>query len=196
MSGPLIYYVRHGQTDWNAELRFQGRIDIPLNTIGREQAHGNGKRLSALLGKAEDFIFISSPLSRSRETMEIIRFEMGLPAENYATDERLIEMSYGDLEGTTQAEFKASDRELYYQRKSNHWAFQPTNGESHNEVLQRVKQWYADLDPEAKYIVTAHGAVGRVVRHYLAGIDVNEVCKTAFPQDKVFCFKDGREELI
>lgn len=196
MSGPLIYYVRHGQTDWNAELRFQGRIDIPLNDTGREQARGNGKRLAAALGKAEDFTFISSPLWRSRETMELIRTEMGLDAKDYATDDRLIEMSYGDLEGTTQAEFKAKDRETYYARKANHWAFQPNNGESHSDVLERISAWHSDLDVDKKYLVTAHGAVGRVVRHLLAGIDVTEVCKTAFPQDKVFRFDGGREELI
>lgn len=196
MSGPLIYYVRHGQTDWNAELRFQGRIDIPLNETGRGQARGNGKRLAAALGQAEGFTFISSPLSRSRETMELIRTEMGLDPHDYRLDDRLIEMSYGALEGTTQAEFKAADRETYYARKANHWAFKPANGESHSDVLVRIKTWHSDLDPNGKYLVTAHGAVGRVVRHFLAGIDVKEVCKTTFPQDKVFRFEGGGEELI
>ncbi len=196
MAGPLIYYVRHGQTDWNAELRFQGRIDIPLNDTGREQARGNGQRLASLLRKAEGFKFISSPLSRSRETMEIIRTEMGLEPNSYATDDRLIEMSYGDLEGTTQAEFKAKDWETYYARKADHWAFKPSNGESHSDVLERIKAWHSELDIGGKYLVTAHGAVGRVVRHLLAGIDVKEVCKTTFPQDKVFRFESGREEVI
>lgn len=196
MAGPLIYYVRHGQTDWNAELRFQGRRDIPLNDTGREQAQGNGKRLAGLINQGEGFSFISSPLSRSRETMEIIRTEMGLDPKAYETDERLVEMSYGDLEGTTQAEFKAADRELYYHRKANHWDFKPSNGESHSDVLLRVSDWYQSLSDDGRYVVSAHGAVGRVVRHYLAGVSVEEVCKHTFPQDKVFRFHDGQEEQL
>ena len=136
MTGPLIYYVRHGQTDWNAEQRYQGRIDVPLNQTGRDQARHNGKTLAGLLGKAEGFRFVSSPLSRSRVTMEIIREQMGLPPEDYLTDDRLIEVSYGDLEGTTQAEMKAQNRELYYERKQNMWTFRPANGESHADVVE------------------------------------------------------------
>ncbi len=191
-----MYYVRHGQTDWNAELRFQGQMDIPLNDTGRDQARGNGRKLKDAIGMAEGFTFVSSPLVRSRETMELIRKEMGLEPGDYSTDQKLIEVSYGILEGTTQAEFKAQDRELYYYRKANHWTFRPENGESHADVLVRLKEWHAALNPDAKYVVTAHGAVGRVIRHMLAGIPPEEACKFAFPQDKVFRFKNGSEELI
>jgi len=196
MTGPLIYYVRHGQTDWNAELRFQGQRDIPLNDTGREQARGNGRKLKEVIGNGEAFTFISSPLWRSRETMELIRTEMGIDRADYSTEENLIEVSYGDLEGTTQAEFKAQDRDLYYYRKANHWTFRPKNGESHQDVLVRLQDWHAALNPDVKYVVTAHGAVGRVIRHLLAGISAEEACKFAFPQDKVFCFQNGGEEIF
>ena len=196
MSGPLIFYVRHGQTDWNAAQRFQGRIDIPLNDKGRAQARRNGKTLAGLLGKAEGFKFISSPLGRSRETMEIIRSEMGLSPSTYALDESLIEMSYGNLEGTTQAEMKAQDRDLYYQRKKNKWTFRPEGGENQEDVLVRIKDWHQTLDPKGQYVVAAHGAVGRVVRHLLGGISVEDAAQFVFPQDKVFKFHNNSEELF
>ena len=57
MASPKIYYVRHGETDWNAEMRYQGQQDIPLNDLGRSQAAHNGEKLSKVLGKAAGFQF-------------------------------------------------------------------------------------------------------------------------------------------
>lgn len=196
MSGPLIYYMRHGETDWNTELRFQGQRDIPLNDTGREQAKRNGKKLAELLGKAEGFEFISSPLSRSRETMEIVRTQMGLEPGDYALDERLREMSYGAFEGRTQAEIKAENRELYYYRKNNAWTFQPDGGESHAVLLERIADWYSDLNDDQPYVVAAHGAVGRVLRHHITGIAPEDVARYPFPQDQIFKFSGASEQLF
>jgi broad specificity phosphatase PhoE len=75
----LIYVIRHGQTDWNAERRLQGQKDIPLNAIGREQARQNGINLAEILKvEAYPFDFIASPLGRTRATMEIAREAMNL----------------------------------------------------------------------------------------------------------------------
>lgn len=191
---PDLYYVRHGQTDWNAEQRFQGSLDIPLNDTGREQARQNGIKLKNALGTADGFSFIASPLSRARETMEIIRREMGLPVTEYVTDERLIETSYGNFEGRTQAEIKAENRELYYERKNNMWTFRPKGGESHADAVARVQDWYTSLEPRRKYLVAGHGAVGRVMRHVVLGLSPAEVSRFVFPQNEVFHFFEGREE--
>ena len=196
MTGPLIYYVRHGQTDWNAEMRFQGQRDIPLNDTGRAQAACFGTKLRALIDQTEDFEFISSPLSRARETMEILRGQMGLVPNEYTLDDRLIEVSYGALEGVTQPDLKIRDRELYYFRKQNAWTFRPENGESQEDVLQRASAWSSDLKRDQNYVVTAHGAVGRVLRHHLAGVPTDEVARYAFPQDKIFLFTGGTEQII
>ena len=76
-SWPELYFIRHGQTDWNAQGRYQGARDIPLNDIGRRQADENGAKLRELLrGEARspaDFAWFVSPLSRTRETMERVR---------------------------------------------------------------------------------------------------------------------------
>ncbi|MHB1110207.1 MAG: phosphoglycerate mutase family protein, partial [Devosia sp.] len=74
---PEFYFVRHGQTDWNAEGRYQGSKDIPLNAIGRGQADKNGALLRDLLVRSgrsvSEFDWYVSPLGRARETMERIR---------------------------------------------------------------------------------------------------------------------------
>ena len=91
---------------------------------------------------------------------------------------------------------KAANRELYYERKSNMWTFRPNNGESHEDVVFRVSAWLETLESDQRYIVTAHGAIGRVMRHILVGLPPEQVERFAFPQDKVFRFKNGTEETL
>ncbi len=194
MGSPTIYYVRHGQTDWNAELRFQGRQDIPLNATGRAQAHDNGKRLARVLGTAEGIPFLSSPLGRARETMEIIRAEMGLDPEDYRVDERLIEASYGTFEGMTLPEMKQKSPDIHRRRKAARWSFAPPEGESHAMVLERILAWLETIETDS--FVCAHGVVGRVLRQYFLDLDPDEAASYVFPQDKVFVWRHGHETLI
>lgn len=194
MPRPVIYYVRHGQTDWNAQYRFQGQQDIALNDTGRAQALGNGHKLAGIVGDGAGFDFFCSPLGRARETMEIIRTAMGLPPEGYAIDERLIEASYGELEGMSLADIERDRPELMELRQEDRWNFTPPAGESLATVSKRIAPFFDEL--KAPAIVVAHGAVGRTVRHLLAGTPVETAGHYAFPQDKVFRFKDGKEELI
>ena len=102
MSGPpVIYFVRHGETDWNAEARLQGQRDIPLNPRGRVQAEEAGLRLRRLVGRVEDLDYVASPLGRTRDTMERLRGALGLDPSAYRLDDRLVELTFGDWEGLT-----------------------------------------------------------------------------------------------
>ena len=197
MPDPTIYYIRHGETDWNAELRFQGRRDIPLNEKGQQQANENGRKLAALLGdRASELPYISSPLGRARETMERVRTQLGFEPSDYAIDERLVEISYGDLEGTTQPEMKANNRERYYNRKQNPWTFRPIDGESHEDALARVRSWHESLTETC--VVAAHGAIGRILRIYLLDLDVTDPAHTrfTFPQDEICIIRKGEERWL
>lgn len=90
-----VYLVRHGETDWNIEKRFQGQRDIPLNERGLAQAMASGQALSGLRFGA----VFSSPLHRASRTAEIIAgYTGGAPV---VTDPLLIERSFGALEGMT-----------------------------------------------------------------------------------------------
>ena len=174
-------------------MRFQGQRDIPLNDFGRSQAKHNGEKLFEKIGKAEGIEFISSPLGRTRETMEIVRTAMGLGKDGYNLDNRLIEISYGDFEGCTKPELKNRNRELFLGRKDDAWNFRPNNGESQADTLIRIAEWYADLKDDQTYVVTAHGAVGRVLRYHLLGLDQQEAATFVFPQDEVFEITNGSE---
>ena len=102
-SWPEIYFIRHGQTPWNAERRYQGRRDIPLNELGQAQAEANGRLLAAELKrhgrKPADFEWHASPLIRTRDTMDRVRraFDGPLPPVKY--DVRLMEISFGVIFG-------------------------------------------------------------------------------------------------
>ena len=94
---PELYFIRHGETDWNAEGRYQGSKDIPLNDIGRGQADLNGKLLVQILQRAgrspADFTWHASPLGRTRETMDRVRAGFKVPLPEVTYDQRLVEVS-------------------------------------------------------------------------------------------------------
>ncbi len=106
---PLVYFVRHGETDWNAEGRLQGQADTDINALGRGQADRNGRRLAALIADASAFDFVASPMRRTRETMERIRHAMGLDPHGYRLEPRLIEVHFGGWQGRTFAEIEADE---------------------------------------------------------------------------------------
>ena len=183
---PLIYLCRHGQTDWNAESRFQGQRDIPLNETGRAQARANGEALRRLVGGAPAFEFVSSPLGRARETMEILREAIGLPRDGYRTDGRLQEMSFGEWEGLTMPEMEArSNRKVNAERERDKWHFRPPGerAESYAMLAQRVQPWLEGI--EAPTIATIHGGVVRTLFHLVGGMAPNEAAHAPDPQDRV-----------
>ena len=99
MTETILGLLRHGQTDWNIDLRLQGSTDIPLNDTGRAQA-----RLAAATLKREDWdVIIASPLSRAKDTAEIVALELCM---NVAIVPELIERSFGVAEGLDHATWR------------------------------------------------------------------------------------------
>ncbi|MDR2098496.1 MAG: histidine phosphatase family protein [Rickettsiales bacterium] len=95
-----VYFVRHGETDWNRERRLQGRTDVPLNRTGIRQAEELAKIISNLKVGA----IISSPLKRAAETAEIIAAQLAIPIEY---NENLVERCFGVAEGLVRKEIIA-----------------------------------------------------------------------------------------
>jgi broad specificity phosphatase PhoE len=165
VNSPLFYFVRHGETDWNAERRLQGQLDIALNDIGRRQSAQCGSTLRGLIAARRkapaDFAFISSPLSRARETIEILRSGLDLPRDGYAIEPRLAELSFGRWEGLTYAEVWALDSAVLAVRERDKWNFTTPDGESYAGLLARVRAWHAGVTGDI--IVAAHGGVARAL---------------------------------
>jgi probable phosphoglycerate mutase len=193
--GVKLYFVRHGETDWNRAQRYQGQRDIPLNALGREQAVGNGRTLADALGeKAAGIDYVSSPLQRAWETMELMRAELGLPLKGYRTDDRLREIHYGHWEGELWNELPAKDPQGFAAREADKWGWRPTGGESYRDLSDRVAEWLGEVKRDV--VIAAHGGVMRVLRGLSLGLDPAEIFQLDVPQDKVLVVEAGRTRWL
>jgi len=193
MPVPTIYYIRHGETQWNADGRLQGVQDTALNDLGRRQASQAGHILADLLARdsrdKSQIPFVSSPLMRARTTMELVRGALQLPPQNYATDDRLREIGYGRWEGSTLAEMQAADPELYARRLTAKWTLAPEGGETYASVQLRMRDWYDSLLVDT--VAVAHGGTARALMVAL-GIETPESAADLFiEQGAVYVFRDG-----
>jgi broad specificity phosphatase PhoE len=166
---PVLYYIRHGETDWNVERRLQGHHDTMLNARGRMQAAHCGALLRNLFKRngcaAADCGYVSSPLSRARETMELVRAALGLDPRRYDIDDRVIEISFGDWEGLTIDEIKIRAAAALDARERDKWDFKPPGGESYRDVAARVGAWCASVTRDT--VVAGHGGVARaLIAHF------------------------------
>ena len=191
---PTVYYIRHGETEWNVAGRLQGQRDISLNARGREQAAHCGGVLRDLFTRAgrdaSEFDFISSPLGRARETMELVREQLGLAADDYRIEPRLAEIAFGAWEGFTIAQLHTRDPQRIAAREQDKWHFVPPGGESYQAVSVRVSAWYDGLTRDS--VVVAHGGTARGL---IAHLDIAKPAAAPLvdiAQGVVYAFEGGR----
>ena len=193
MPAPTIYYIRHGETGWNAEGRFQGSKDIPLNELGRTQAVAAGEILGRLLARdghdASALPFVSSPLGRARMTMELARGSLNLPVADYSIDDRLREIGYGHWEGLTLPEMQLNDAATFASRNLNKWSVAAPAGESYASVTLRMRDWFDSL--LADTVAVAHGGTMRALMVALGIAGEIEAADTPIGQGVVYVFRDG-----
>lgn len=187
--GLALYLIRHGETDWNRDARYQGQRDIPLNETGRAQSRRQGEVLKPLLPDLDKFDFVSSPLGRAVETMQIIRSVLGLDANGYRTDRTILELSYGHWEGELASELIEKDPAGVAGKASDPFGWRPTGGESYRDLQDRVATWLDGLDRDT--VAITHGGVSRVARGALFGLDTRLVPFLDVPQDRILVVRDG-----
>jgi len=191
---PEIYVIRHGRTAWNAEKRMQGQRNIPLDDTGRAQARNYARILSAALKDADRFDHVASPLGRARETMALIRSELGLRGEGYRLDPRLKEVKFGDWEGHSRENLRRQSPELLAARDADGWNFCPPNGESYAQMSKRVASWLRSVRENT--ITVTHGGVIRILQVLILDAPRQHAPNLPAPQDKVMRIKDNRLDWI
>lgn len=192
----IVYVIRHGQTDWNRDRRLQGQKNIDINETGRGQARQNGLDLGGILGEDIDlFDFVASPLARTRETMEIIRGAMDLDPKDYRTDERLVEVSFGDWEGKTLKELRAVAPERLAERDRGKWDFLPPGetAESYEILSWRVASWLSSVRQDT--VCVTHGGVIRSLFRLIAKISKDEASEVEIFQDRILRVDTGRNVI-
>ena len=150
-----LLLVRHGQTAYNAEVRFMGQLDIPLDEIGRIQAQAVARRLS---GERPAAIYCSG-LSRAYDTATAIQSAIASHPE-LRIDGRLTEGHFGQWQGKTYDSLKVHDAERLRKWEEDRRHVAPPDGESLAAIAERVQAAYSDICAEARdraVIIVGHG---------------------------------------
>lgn len=172
-TGPRLLLVRHGETDWNREGRFQGQIDVPLNDNGRAQ----GQRAAEFLKPIPIDAAVSSTMARPKETAEIILQHH--PGLDLGVDPQLQEISHGEWEGRYEPDIEAHYPGLLHQWQTAPETVQMPAGENLQQVWDRaVAAWdtivkahdTGDSDTAKTVLVVAHDAINKAILCYVTGL--------------------------
>ncbi len=155
-----LVLVRHGQSQWNAENRFTGWIDVPLSFVGEGEAHAAAFRIGALHLQFD--VAYASVLLRAIQTLDIMLRDIGQAGIPVVKDKALNERMYGKLQGMNkdEARKKWGEEQVHLWRRS--FDVKPPGGESLADTCKRTLPYYkkkimADLKKGKNVLVSAHG---------------------------------------
>ena len=187
----MIYLLRHGQTQFNAERRIQGQCDSPLTALGREQAAALGRALGAELGEARHTVpIVASPLGRAFASAEIVRTQAGIAAP-IETDERLMEVGCGSWEQLTRPEIAA--RHPGYEGAESFmeaWRDHCPDGETLEQAMARVEDWLRWAEGRT-VVAVSHGITGIIMRALHERLDGEAMLMLPCPQDRLYRLAGG-----
>lgn len=155
-----FWVVRHGESTWNADGRYQGQTDVPLSALGALQAASLAERLT---GQSFDAVY-SSDLARARQTAEVVAERLqGAPAVRLCPELR--EINVGELTGLVVSEIKARYADYLTALQADPWATRRPGGESMEDLFARCGAAFHALraaHPGGRVLVFTHGGVVRV----------------------------------
>jgi len=194
MNYPIIILVRHGQTIWNKEGRFQGRLNSPLTKKGELQAKENALKLKKNIEDFKNIKIFSSPLGRAKDTAYIICDELGINRDRIIFDNRIIEFNYGIFEGQKREDMMK--RSEFRDREANKWSYRIENGESYVLVENRVKEFLDSIRDEKKVIIVAHEMVNRTIRGVYCNYDKNITLSLKQPNNVILSLENREEKIL
>jgi broad specificity phosphatase PhoE len=190
-----LFILRHGETLWNREHRFQGRFDSPLTEKGRDQGRRYGVTLRRALGGRAPTL-VSSPLGRAVETMKLACAAAGWDAESCRLDPDLQEISLGDFDGLTRDEIPDFTALAARHEPFDSFFFHCPGGETWDQVTARIDRAFGRIDPAAETVVFMHGVTGKLLRGRVLGLGRAATLTLDNPQDAFFRLDGGSAERI
>ena len=175
---PPIYFVRHGETDWNKQGLIQGTVETDLNAMGVGQAADVARALSMKQGELRAYDFVVSPQLRAQHTMRIICDMQPRDFTSVRTEPRVRELGFGIWEGRPFWELKASP--IYPADPEAHFEWRPEGGESYADGVARVDGFLRELTKPT--LIVAHGAVGRCLIGYACNMPGQQIAHLPTPQ--------------
>ena len=166
-----LVLIRHGETDWNREGRYQGHTDVPLNARGRAQAE---ELAESLRGHKLDAIY-TSDLQRARQTAEILAAATGAPM---IVDRRLREIDLGKWEGQLFTDIRESHADLLARRRVDPMDTPSPGGEGIRQVMARVVPLIDEIvrrHPDGRVALMSHGAALAAIKVHVLGLPVETV---------------------
>jgi broad specificity phosphatase PhoE len=182
-----IYLALHGETEWNQQRRFQGRLDSALTETGIEQARRAGGTLQRVIADATDFLIVTSPLGRARETARLICETLNVDFARVEVDPRLVEIDLGSWVGLTREEVEKRWHDLVHGAGRYDWYFRSPDGERFEDLADRLAAWLTSARERSLLtIAVTHGVASRVLRGVYAGL----------PQEKAIALENNRNVLF
>lgn len=172
MSARTLFFVRHGQTEWNAEQRMQGQANSPLTPTGRKHARQSGQFLAQF---PIDFMYVS-PLGRVQQTLSCVQEYVDAPWEN---DERLREWHCGEWSGHLYKDLRHKWPEDWAKWQKDRYRMRPPGGENYPDMFARVAPFIEGLGAtKGEHIaILSHGMIGRIMISSLMGLQPGQTMR-------------------
>ncbi|MEJ6656829.1 MAG: histidine phosphatase family protein [Pseudomonas sp.] len=185
-----LYFVRHGQTEWNAIRRMQGQWNSDLTELGREQADVNGRLLKPL---GIEYM-VASPLTRTRQTAEIITEYLSI---DFAVDERIKEWHCGDWSGEMWDEVPHKWPEEFAAWRADQFHYRGPGTENYPDMIERSTPFLGEVLSRkfSKIAIVSHGMIGRAMIGTLLSMSPEEMFSFGQANDTVIHLTGGEGDF-
>ena len=184
-----VFFMRHGETEWNQLRKQQGQKGSPLN----EKGHMQAKKLARIIKTLRVNFLFTSPLERAMQTANIVSQHTQLKPR---VDSRLMECSFGVCEGLTRTDIDHQYPNLWANYERSKWTFRWPNGESYADVDERVRNFISDclLSENNNTIgIIAHETTNKVLLGRLLDLSRQEIVRLRQPNNTIFYLEKNEQ---
>jgi probable phosphoglycerate mutase len=176
----LLYLLRHGQTEWNAQRRMQGRLNSPLTEQGKAQADAHGAVLKQLGGI--DRLWVSTA-GRAQQTAELVNAHLQAPIE---FSDHLVERDCGQWSGKTLTDVESQDAKGLEALRADPYSYRPGGGENLIDLGARVAPLVPRIKAVERAAIISHGVVTKALLQHFMQLSPQEVIRITHPNDLFF----------